>query len=131
MGFDRREPAAVFAGGFAGAIARVELAEALTNDVGTWPWATFLANLAGAFVLGYVATLLRDRGPRAEIRLRLLGTGFCGALTTFSSLQLELLTMLEDGEHALAAAYAVVSVAAGLALLVSGGALAARRRRAA
>ena len=96
----------------------------MPRDAGAWPWATLLANLAGAFLLGYVATLLRDRGPGAELRLRLLGTGFCGALTTFSTLQLELLTMLDDGAAGLAAAYVLVSVAAGLAALVAGRALA-------
>ena len=128
MNLDGRELAAVFAGGFAGAIVRAELAEGLAPSAGGWPWATVLANLAGAFLLGYVATLLRDRGPGADIRLRLLGTGFCGALTTFSTLQFELLVMLGDGDGALAAAYVLASVAAGLAAVVAGDRLARRRR---
>ena len=118
----------VFAGGFAGTITRAQLGEALADDAGAWPWATLLANLAGAFLLGYVAALLRDRAPAAELRLRLLGTGFCGALTTFSTLQLELLTMLDDGEHGLAAAYVAVSLGIGLAAVAAGSALARRRR---
>ena len=128
MNLDGRELAAVFAGGFAGAIVRAELAEGLAPSAGGWPWATVLANLAGAFLLSYVATLLRDRGPGADIRLRLLGTGFCGALTTFSTLQFELLVMLGDGDGALAAAYVLASVAAGLAAVVAGDRLARRRR---
>jgi CrcB protein len=107
---DRAELAAVFAGGFAGAIARAALAEGLPHDAGGWPWATFLVNVAGALLLGWVATRL----ARTDRRRSLLGTGFCGALTTFSTMQLELLEML-DGEHyALAAGYALASVAAGL-----------------
>ena len=90
MRVDRRELAAVFAGGCAGAIVRAQLAETVGGG-GAWPWATFVANVGGAFLLGYVAAWLRDRGPAADLRLRLLGTGFCGALTTFSTLQLELL----------------------------------------
>jgi CrcB protein len=116
----------MFAGGFAGALCRVALADALVRDPSQWPWATFVANIAGTLVLGYVATLLRDRHP---LRLRLLGTGFCGALTTFSALQLELLEML-DGDHlGLAAAYALVSVAAGVAAVVAGSRVARRGRR--
>ena len=98
MGVDRRELAAVFVGGCAGAMARAQLAESLAPAAGGWPWATFVANLVGAFLLGYAAALLGDRGPTAELRLRLLGTGFCGALTTFSTLQFELLVMLDDGD---------------------------------
>ena len=117
---DPRGLAATFAGGFAGAIARVALAESWAGDPARWPWATFAANIAGALILGYVAARLRD--GRARL---LVGTGFCGALTTFSTMQLELLRML-DGEHyALAAAYALVSLALGLAAVALGRRLAA------
>lgn len=126
---DGRALVAVFAGGFAGAVLRAQLADSLAREPGAWPWATLVANLTGAFLLGYGATLLRDRGPAAVPRLRLLGPGFCGALTTFSTLQLELLVMLDDGEHALAATYVLVSVTAGLAAVVTGSALARRHRR--
>jgi CrcB protein len=112
---DGRELAAVFAGGFAGAIARAALAEALPVSAGGWPWATFVVNVAGAFALGYFTTRLQERLPLSAYRRPLLGTGLCGALTTFSTMQLELLRMLDDGLLALAAAYALVSIAAGFA----------------
>jgi len=112
---DRRELAAVFAGGFAGALARAGLAEALPHGAGEWPWATFLVNIAGAFMLGYFTTRLQERLPLSAYRRPLLGTGLCGALTTFSTLQLELLDMLDAGRAGLAAAYVVASVAAGFA----------------
>jgi len=107
---DCSEPAAIFAGGFAGAIARVALAEQWPAEAGTWPWATFAVNVAGALILGWVATRMAP-SPRRS----LLTTGFCGALTTFSTMQLELLQMLDADHHALAAAYASASVVAGLA----------------
>ncbi len=122
---DRREILAVCAGGFIGALARALLSEQVTHAPGAWPWATFAANLAGAFVLGYVATLLGDRQHRRRL---FVGTGFCGALTTFSTLQLEVLEMLDASAYLLAAGYVVVSVALGL-LCVGAAAGLARRRR--
>jgi len=107
---DRAELAAIFAGGFAGALARAAIAEGLAHDAAAWPWATFLVNVAGAFVLGWVAT----NHPPGDPHRSLIGTGFCGALTTFSAVQLELLEMLDAEHYALAGGYAVASVAAGL-----------------
>ena len=95
-----------------GALVRLGVVEALPPTAGRWPWATFLVNVAGAFLLGLVAA----RWPSSSDRRRLLlGTGFCGALTTFSTMQLELLQMLDAGRVALALLYAGGSVLAGLA----------------
>jgi CrcB protein len=104
-----RELTAVFAGGVIGAIVRVVLAEAVAGGPARWPLATFVANILGALVLGYVAERVRD--PRRRL---FLGTGLCGALTTFSTMQLELLWMLDAGRWALAAGYAAASVGAGV-----------------
>jgi fluoride exporter len=112
---DRRELAAIFAGGFLGAVARAELADALPHDSGQWPWATFVVNVAGAFLLGYFVTRLQERLPLSAYRRPLLGTGLCGALTTFSTMQVELLRMLDDDRIALALSYAAGSVVAGFA----------------
>jgi fluoride exporter len=111
---DRRELAAIFAGGFVGAIARAELVVALPYSAGQWPWATFIVNVAGAFMVGYLTTKLQERLPVSAYRRPLLGTGLCGALTTFSTMQVELLGMLEGDHVGLALAYALVSVLAGL-----------------
>ncbi len=111
--FDRREFAAIFVGGFAGAIARAELAQGLPTGAGEWPWATFIVNIAGAFLLGYFITRLQERLPLSAYRRPLLGTGFCGALTTFSTMQVELLRLLDDRHLGLAAAYAAASVVGG------------------
>jgi len=112
---DPRELAAVFAGGTAGALARAGVVEALPHDPGHWPWATFLVNIAGALALGYFTTRLQERLPQSAYRRPLLGTGFCGALTTFSTMQVELLGMLDSGRVALAATYAAGSIIAGFA----------------
>jgi CrcB protein len=76
-----------------------------------WPWATFVVNVIGAALLGYWFTTL----PHTQYRRPLLTTGFCGALTTFSTVQVELVEMLDAGRLPLASIYLVVSVAAGLA----------------
>jgi fluoride exporter len=110
---DRSELAAVFAGGFIGALARAGVVEAVPHAAGAWPWATFLVNIAGAFALGYFTTRLQERLPQSAYRRPSLGTGFCGALTTFSTMQLELLRMLDGSHVGLAAGYAAASIAAG------------------
>ena len=113
MNLDRRELAAIFAGGFIGAVARAELATALPSDPGTWPWATFVVNVAGAFLVGYFTTRLQERLPLSSYRRPLLGTGFCGGLTTFSTMQVELLQMIDANDLGLATAYALASIVAG------------------
>ena len=114
MRVDRRELAAIFVGGAIGALARYGLGRALPHDPGSWPWATFCVNVAGALTLGYITTRLQERLPPTAYRRPLLGTGFCGALTTFSTMQVELLQMLDDGRSGLAAGYAAASIAAGV-----------------
>jgi CrcB protein len=113
MHVDGRELTAIFAGGFIGAIARAGVAELLPADPGSWPWATFAVNIAGAFLLGWFVTRLQERLPLSAYRRPFLGTGICGALTTFSTMQLELLQMIDAARYGMAAAYAAVSVAAG------------------
>jgi CrcB protein len=115
MRVDRRELAAIFAGGFLGAAVRVELSDLFPAAPGAWPWTTFAVNVVGAFLLGYFTTRLQERLPLSAYRRPLLGTGFCGALTTFSTMQLELLRMLDGRHGALALGYAAASLAGGFA----------------
>ena len=107
---DRRELAAIFAGGIVGAIVRTGLEQALAAGPGSWPWATFLVNVVGAFALGYFVTRLQERLPTSSYRRSFLGTGVCGALTTFSTMQLELYRMVEAGHYPLAAGYAAATL---------------------
>ena len=107
---DPRELFAVFAGGILGGLARAGLAQVLASGGPGWPWATFTVNVAGAAILGWASTRLLERLPLSAYRRPLLGTGLCGALTTFSTLQVELLTMLDAGRAGLAAGYAAASL---------------------
>jgi CrcB protein len=115
MRIDGRELAAIFAGGFAGAVLRAVIEDVVPHDPGSWPWATFAINIAGTALLGWLVTRLQERLPLSAYRRPLLGTGLCGALTTFSTMQIELLDMLDGGHVALALAYAAVSLGVGVA----------------
>ena len=110
---DSRELAAIFAGGVLGAVARAEIDTQLAAGGAHWPWATFIVNVVGAFLLGYFVTRLQERLPLSAYRRPFVGTGVCGALTTFSTMQLELLRMLDADRIGLALAYASASIAAG------------------
>ena len=110
---DLRELAAIFLGGALGALLRVWLGLEFTGAADAWPWAVFAVNVSGCFALGYLATRLHERLPPSTYRRPLLATGFCGAYTTFSTVQVELLQMLDRAHYALAAGYGTASIAAG------------------
>ena len=126
--FDRRELAAVFAGGAVGAVARVALVRAYPGGATNWPWVTFAINVSGAFVLGYLATRLQERLPLSTYRRPLAGTGFCGAFTTFSTMQLELLKMLDHHRYGLGVGYVAATVIAGYAAILAATAVVRRVR---
>jgi fluoride exporter len=114
---DRREVAAIFAGGALGTLARAALVQAFPEPPTAWPWPTFAVNIGAAFLLGYVITRLTERLPLSAYRRPLLGTGLCGGLSTFSTMQVEILAMLDAHAWALAAGYTAASVAAGFAAI--------------
>ena len=107
--------AAVFAGGAAGTVARALLGVVFPAPAGHWPWPTFAVNIVGAFLLGYFTTRLQERLPLSSYRRPALGTGLCGGLTTFSTMQVEIVKMLDAHHFALALGYAAASLAAGYA----------------
>jgi CrcB protein len=116
----RRREAAILAGGVLGTLARAGLGRALPVRAGAWPWATFTVNLVGAFILGWLLTRLAERtAPDRHWRL-FLGTGFCGALTTFSTFQVETFKLARGGHDALAFGYPAVSIFAGMVVAVAG-----------
>ncbi|MFD6563951.1 fluoride efflux transporter CrcB [Micromonospora profundi] len=84
-----------------------------------FPWGTLTVNVAGSLLLGLLVGL--PAGPAVSA---LLGTGFCGALTTYSTFSYETLCLAQTGKRLLALANVMLSVAAGLAAAVAGYALA-------
>jgi fluoride exporter len=117
VGHDRRELAAIFVGGAIGAWARALVGMALVPTAGGWPWATFLVNIVAAFMLGYFSTRLLERLPASDYQRPFLGTGLCGGLSTFSTMQVEVVRMFEHGAWAVAASYVLASLVAGLLAL--------------
>lgn len=103
-------------GGAAGSAARYGVSELLKRfDLHRpFPLATFAVNVTGAFLLGFVTVWCLERldPPRRSLYL-LLGTGFCGGYTTFSTFKYESLKLLQDGRAGLVFANLMVSVAAG------------------
>jgi fluoride exporter len=126
--FDGRELAAVFVGGALGTLARAALTTLAAPDPGHWPWPTFTVNIVGAFLLGYFTTRLLERLPASSYRRPLLGTGVCGGLTTFSTMQVEIVKMLEHHHYGLAIGYTTASIVAGLLALYLATALVRRVR---
>jgi CrcB protein len=106
----------VIAGGSAGAIARWATDRAVqSRHRGDLPWGTFLVNIVGSFVLGFVLA-----ATTSVAWLALLATGFCGAFTTFSTFAYEAVRLAETGRTRSAATYVLGSVAVGLGLVALG-----------
>lgn len=112
-------------GGLIGAPTRFAVDQVISSrNRGAFPWGTFTVNVVGAFVLGLLDGLVsyQGLGPLAPT---IVGTGFCGALTTFSTFSYETVRLLEEGAPAAAAWNVAGSVIAGLLSAGAGMALAA------
>jgi CrcB protein len=79
-----------------------------------FPWGTFAVNVLGSLILGLVTGAVTAGGASPQVQLA-VGTGFCGALTTYSTFSYETLRLLEGDARLFAAANVVASIAAGLA----------------
>lgn len=88
---------------------------------GVFPWGTFTVNIAGSLILGAVTGAVAA-GASTGLQL-LLGTGLCGALTTYSTFSYESLRLAEGGARLYAALNVAGSVAAGVAAAFAGAAL--------
>ncbi|MBD0841548.1 fluoride efflux transporter CrcB [Streptomyces sp. TRM68416] len=84
-----------------------------------FPWGTFTVNVTGCLVLGLLAGAATAGAAGSHLQL-LLGTGLCGALTTYSTFSYETLRLTESGAGLFAAANVLGSVAAGLGAAFAG-----------
>ncbi|MGF1582142.1 MAG: fluoride efflux transporter CrcB [Gemmataceae bacterium] len=84
-----------------------------------FPWGTVFVNVSGSFFLAAFVVLLTEKfTPPQKSWLLLLGTGFCGSYTTFSTFGVETFNLLEAGRHWAALGYVAISIVAGLAAVM-------------
>ena len=111
-----RELVLVGVGGALGSVLRYGL-----GRLAMQPWGTFSANIFACLVLGFLTAKLAAEGNTDTNTWRLLlGIGFCGGLSTFSTLMLELVQFGQKGETVSGIAYLAVSVVVGALALVLG-----------
>jgi CrcB protein len=116
--------AVIALGGAAGTLGRVELGRLIPTTTNGFPWPTFAANITGAFIIGLVVVLVLDRLPPTRYVRPLVGTGFCGGLTTFSTLAVEIDLLVKAGRVGLAIGYLAASLGAGMIAVFAGMAVA-------
>jgi CrcB protein len=111
--------------GAVGAPARYLLDDAISSRTqGVFPWGTLAINVSGSFLLGLLTGLALFHGLPATPRL-VLGTGFCGAYTTFSTFTYETVRLAEEGAVNEAVRNALASLVLGAAAAAAGLAAAA------
>ncbi len=107
--------------GALGALARYGLEGLISRRApSAFPWGTFVVNITGALILGFLFTLFTERLTVDPWLRSTLTIGFLGAYTTFSTLSLESYRLLADGAIGLALANTVGSLGAGLAAVYLG-----------
>ncbi|MCI4045953.1 fluoride efflux transporter CrcB [Streptomyces sp. TRM75563] len=88
-----------------------------------FPWGTFTVNVVGCLLLGLVTGAVTAGAASSQVQL-LVGTGLCGALTTYSTFSYETLRLAEDGAKFYAGVNVIAGVVAGLGAVFLGVALA-------
>lgn len=111
----------VAAGGALGAVLRALVAMWLASAAvrGEFPWATLSVNALGTAILAVLAALgVSGRAVSTDLQL-LVGTGFCGALTTFSTFAVEIVLLARAGAVGTAIVYGAASLVSGLAIVLT------------
>lgn len=106
---------AVAIGGAVGSVARLLLSGMLQRVTATtFPVWTFVVNLSGSILLGFLMRYLIEGSQVSASTRALLTTGFCGGFTTFSTFSYETATLVEQGDWRRAATYVGLSVVVSL-----------------
>lgn len=101
-------------GGVVGAVARYAVSLALPIAAGRFPWNTFLINISGSAILGFLLILLIEQFPRGRLVRPFIGTGVIGAYTTFSTLEVDAILLFRVHHLLVGVSYVLASVIVGL-----------------
>ncbi len=105
-----KEILAVFIGGGSGSVLRYFFSRWFSPVFGLFPLSTFLSNLVACLIFGVVAGLAFEKIELQETSKKLLLTGFCGGLSTFSTFNFELFDLIKSGNTIMAFIYLVASI---------------------
>lgn len=111
--------------GALGAVSRFALDSFVKSRLGntTFPWATIGINVTGSFVLGLLAGSVMFHGASSDLQA-VVGTGFCGGYTTFSTASFETVRLVQSGKHYSALLNAIGTLVLSVAACAAGVALA-------
>lgn len=112
--------AVIALGGGIGALARYGLAEALPTQPRGFPWATFLTNAIGCFLIGVLMVLVTEVWSAHRLVRPFLGVGILGGFTTFSSYALEIRGLLQPGTVGLAFGYLAGTLICAMLAVIAG-----------
>ena len=105
----------IFIGGGLGSVTRYSLGAYFAKQIESiFPWGTLTINITASFILGLLMGFIFQRSGNYETQRLLVGIGFCGGFSTFSTFSLELFEMLRNGNSSIAILYVVASVFATL-----------------
>jgi CrcB protein len=101
-------------GGVVGAVARYAVSRALPIASGQFPWNTFLINVTGSALLGFILIMLIEQFPRGQLVRSFIGTGVIGAYTTFSTFEVDAILLFRGHHLLVGVSYIVASLLSGL-----------------
>ena len=112
--------AAIAAGGVLGAEARYAMSVLMPHDPGQWPWATWLVNISGCFLIGILMVIITELTSPHRLIRPFLGVGVLGGYTTFSTAMVDVQQMALAGHAAASLGYLVATVSAAVAAAFTG-----------